>query len=210
MKQVRQKHLEYYWTTSNDLHFTELQKVEGNVSVNEKGFIFGIVKDRNNLHSKDHVICGMQNESHVILVDVRSFDFLNPVELDFQLDSTYGEAIAKTSTVAYMKVPTTNSKVVFSESKTEDLNDQSLLEHYYAWLKDADPASIYFLQKIIHLFTECLVHCHSEEAELQEQIFQSYLRKVVVLYGEDKIDDKETIVLSPVLLTSPARLKKIG
>lgn len=204
------KHLTYYWATSNNLEFTEKQKVEGSIYINEQGLIFGIVKDRNNLHSEEHVICGMQVQSHFILVDVRNFAFLNPHEMIFDLDTDYGEAISSASTIGYTKLPTPPNKVILSKYAENDLSLGELMFQHYKWLQVSTPASAFFLQKLFFLFTNCLEQCQGKRLEEQKAIFQECIDQVKIKYGEDKIRDYTSIVTSPYVIGDRSRLRKIG
>lgn len=208
MIQGRKKHFKYYWTTHQDSNFNELQKVEGSIYISVNGLILGIVKDRNNLYPKDHVICGMQVGSHVALLDVRSFDFLNPVELLFDMPSDFGESIANTSSIAYMKMPMTPSKVIIEDFQEGDLNKEEILSRCQAWMKASSPKSIFYLRKFIRIFSECLETCSKVEEELSDVFFQGYLDRIRILKSEEDIINN--IFPFPIDISIEERIKKIG
>lgn len=210
MEKVKQKHLTYYWTTDNNLDYSELRKVEGSIYISEKGLILGVVNDRNNLHSDDHVICGIRVGSHIILLDVRSFDFLNPLQLEFNLENDYGECIANTSFIAYMKHSTTPTKVILSESNEQDYDVSQILERYYQWMKQVDIKSANYLQKFISIFATCLNECAKDNGKNTQNIIKSSLERIKLSPKEDKVDNSFSNTILLPNLSELKRKKKIG
>ncbi len=187
MEQIdyKNQNFTYYWTTNNEQDFSNLRMISGNIMTTSKGLIFGAVKDHNNIFSdRFHIICGMRVGIHYILIDIRSFDFQNPIMLDFKLSSDYGETIAKTNMISYGKVPMTPSKITLKEHD-ENILHRFFEKSYQSWLEKTDRYSKYYFDTLVQVFLECLLLCNQDNVDA-EMVLQEYLKKINLNYEEKK------------------------
>lgn len=164
------KHLEYYWTTTQDREFHNGHKFFGDVLITDENFVLGVLK--NNIDARKHLICGI-NIQEFLFIKLCNFKEDNIELLKFPKTDEYeGKIVGDSSQIGYTTGQQCPARIEFSNAKI--CEKEHILKEVATWFQGVTQDEIAYFN---HYVEGLLCYLNTINSKNPDELARSYFMR---------------------------------